>query len=342
MTAEEARSDIDQLQAALENRHAYLTVKGFDYVLAFDALRERCSKDISRRDFAVGLAKIIAQFGDGHTRVFGKKKFLPGGYTPFVIADVNGRLIALNRSRSKLLKSKYPYLTKIDGVDAEAWVTAAGVIVAQGSPQFVRHRSIKLAHRAQFVRKELGHKKRDSITIELGNEKGSKTKTLDLEIIRKSPKVVAPAPEANVETLDGNIGYLGIDEMGEGRFYLRALNQSMEQLKATDGLIIDVRGNTGGSRYVLRTLFPKFMTHRDGQRVVNVAAYRLHEGDKADAQDGVPRRPHALASVGQEVVYRARGFDCVRQDVQARLAASGREVQRLALHGDWGDSRDGG
>ncbi len=286
LTATEARADIDQLQTLLENEHAYLTVKGFDYAQAFDALRDRCDKGIARREFAIGLAKILALFGDAHTRARGKEKFLPRGFTPFVIEDVNGRLIALKRSRSKLLKSKYPYLTKIDGVDAEKWVKAAGTIVAQGSPQFVRYGSIKIAHWVRFVRGELGHKQRKSISVELTNNKGTKTKTLDLDISSKAPKIFAPAPEAKVEMLEGNIGYLPIPEMAGGRFFLRALNQAMEKLKKTDGLIIDVRGNPGGNRYVLRALFPKFMTHRDGQRVINVAAYRLQEGDSADEKEG--------------------------------------------------------
>lgn len=286
LTAEEAGSDIDQLQAALEKQHAYLTVKGFNYVQAFDALRARCDQGMARRDFAIGLAKILAQFGDGHTRVRGKEEFLPGGFTPFVIEDVDGRLIALNRSRSKLLEPKYPYLTKIDGVDAETWVNAAGAIVAQGSPQFVRYGSIKIAHWARFVRGELGHPKSDTISIELTNKQGAKTKTLDLDITRKAPKIFAPDPEAKAETLDGNIGYLRIAEMAGGRFFLRALDQAMAGFSATDGLIIDVRSNPGGNRYVLRALFPKFMSHRDGQRVVNVAAYRLREGEKADEPEG--------------------------------------------------------
>jgi C-terminal processing protease CtpA/Prc len=60
----------------------------------------------------------------------------------------------------------------------------------------------------------------------------------------------------------------------------------MHSFRDTQGLIIDVRGNGGGSRDALRTLFPYFMKPDHLPRVANVAKYRLQPGDPAGAKEG--------------------------------------------------------
>jgi C-terminal processing protease CtpA/Prc len=51
--------------------------------------------------------------------------------------------------------------------------------------------------------------------------------------------------------------------------------------EGTAGLIVDVRGNAGGTRAALRGLFPYFMKPADAPRVANVAACRV-EGESLD------------------------------------------------------------
>jgi C-terminal processing protease CtpA/Prc len=57
--------------------------------------------------------------------------------------------------------------------------------------------------------------------------------------------------------------------------FLDGLIEAMGRFRSTDGLIIDLRTNGGGSRTPLRTLMPFFMTRNDPPLIVNVAAYRL-------------------------------------------------------------------
>ena len=58
------------------------------------------------------------------------------------------------------------------------------------------------------------------------------------------------------------------------------------RFRDTKGLIIDVRGNGGGSRAALRTLFPYFMDKKDAPHVANVAACRLRSGDSPTRTEG--------------------------------------------------------
>lgn len=67
--------------------------------------------------------------------------------------------------------------------------------------------------------------------------------------------------------------------------FLEEIINSMTNLAKTDALIIDVRGNPGGSRAPLRTLFPYFMAKDEAPAVLNIAAYRLgHRKDILDAR----------------------------------------------------------
>jgi hypothetical protein len=78
--------------------------------------------------------------------------------------------------------------------------------------------------------------------------------------------------------LDGGIGYLRLPSMGSGRRFREGLDDSMRALAGTRGLIIDVRGNGGGSRKAARTLLPWVLRPDQSPGLVNVAAYRIPEG----------------------------------------------------------------
>ncbi len=62
--------------------------------------------------------------------------------------------------------------------------------------------------------------------------------------------------------------------------------EAMNRFANTDGLIIDIRTNSGGSRAPLRVLFPFFLAENDLPRIVNVAAYRLGVKDRKEAFEG--------------------------------------------------------
>jgi C-terminal processing protease CtpA/Prc len=136
-----------------------------------------------------------------------------------------------------------------------------------------------------YLRQELGLERKGHLRVELRSTDGKSTKMLDLPLAERPP-VFGTWPAGVTRTLPGHIGYLRIESMEEGTEFVRGLHQAMAGLRDTKGLIIDVRGNGGGSRDAVRELFPYFMTDKDAPRVANVAAYRLGEGDKPDAPEG--------------------------------------------------------
>jgi C-terminal processing protease CtpA/Prc len=80
------------------------------------------------------------------------------------------------------------------------------------------------------------------------------------------------------------VGYLRLAAMNQDA--VEEVRSWMPRFRDTHGLIVDVRGNGGGSRDALRALFPFLMSETDAPRVVNAAKYRLHPDYQEDHLGG--------------------------------------------------------
>ncbi|MHC5191766.1 MAG: hypothetical protein ACYSOP_06235, partial [Planctomycetota bacterium] len=69
LTREQAEDDLDELEWLFENCYSYLHRKDVDYKAALDAVRISVKDRIKRSQFAWKINKLIALFGDGHSRV---------------------------------------------------------------------------------------------------------------------------------------------------------------------------------------------------------------------------------------------------------------------------------
>lgn len=282
----EAEKDLDELEWLLENRYSYLKRKEVDYSSALDTIRTSLGEGISRGAFALQLMKFLALFGDGHSGVgdptLGR---MCSNYLPFLIGQSRGRLVAFKADRSGFLDEKYPFLCKIEGIELEDWLKVAVQTVAEGSSQFVRHRSIRQFRYIQYLRKELGLEVSDSIEVEVESANGQKKLLLRVPLVAERP-MYGPWPQTQSKILPENIGYLRIPRwMSNKQEFLDELVEYMQQFRDTKGLIIDIRGIGGGSRAPLRVLFPFFMAEKDLPKVLNIAAYRQgHRKDILDAR----------------------------------------------------------
>ncbi len=284
-----AQEDLDELEWLLENRYSYLHLKGVDYKAALDSLRNSLGDGINRSTFGYQLSKFIALFGDGHSRVVSSSvrlKSLCTNYPPFLIAESNGRLVAFKPDRSDFIDSDTPFLRAIDGLPADSWLKAAGQFVARGSDQYVRHHTIRYLRYVDCLRKELALAKVGAVEIELESGDGFSTKRIELPLVKEGPIYgFWPRLENEITSLEDirpesrilqcNIGYLRIVMMLAEPEFLDDLVEAMGRFRSTDGLIIDLRTNGGGSRTPLRVLLPFFIAQSDPPYVVNIAAYRL-------------------------------------------------------------------
>jgi hypothetical protein len=231
----------------------------------------------------------MALFGDGHSCVASSScrlKLLCKSFPPFLVGESNGRLVVFKPDRSDFIDSNTPFLRAIDGLPVDSWLKATGQFVEKGSPQYIRHRTIRNLRYIECLRKELALVETDTIKIELESADGLSTRRNELPLIKERPiyglwprleseftSWEDVRPESRI--LPPNIGYLRFTIMSAEPEFLDGLIDAMDRFHSTKGLIIDLRTNGGGRRTPLQVLLPFFMAQSDPPRVVNVAAYRL-------------------------------------------------------------------
>jgi C-terminal processing protease CtpA/Prc len=266
----QAEHDLDECEWLLENRYAYIQYNRVDYHAALDSIRCVIGDGISRGDFVVQLRKLMCLFGDGHSGVKASLEAVFRGYLPFHIKSTRGGFVAVGGD-DKWLDPEYPFVVAIDGVEVTKWLDAARQTVPMGSQQLVKMMSlIRLRHLA-YLRQELSLPASDTVTVQLGASDGRGCKSLTIPVDRQ----LNPAPrKVNISSeINGEIGYLRIPAMLEDEEFLASIRQAVSSMADTRAIIIDVRGNPGGSRAPLLELFP-LLARDERPCVVNVAKFR--------------------------------------------------------------------
>lgn len=273
MLRTDAVADLATLQRALEERFAYLKTNDVDHEALFAALRERLPPEVEPGWLGLELQKLLARFVDGHAAINVPPS--PFGFLPFLTGWAGDGLVAYEADRSRLLDPERPFLSAIDGLPVTTWLEAAGRYVAAGSPQLVRREALRWLRAVRMLRRDLGLPERDDVEVVLTRAGGAAPRTLRLAVTEGLPRFGA-WPRSESAVLDGDVGYLRLAQMRpEAADDVRT---ALTRFASTDGLVVDVRGNGGGTRDALLALLPALMAPEDTPRVVNVAAYRAWEG----------------------------------------------------------------
>ncbi|MFN2273868.1 MAG: S41 family peptidase, partial [Anaerolineales bacterium] len=293
---EELEDDLDELEWLIENRYSYKDLKGVDYKRCLDHIRHGLDEKTRCGDFGYCLNKMMPLFGDGHTKIVGYRlslEYLSTEFLPFLVGESAGGLVAFKADRSGFVDANFPYLQKLDGLPVETWLEAAGRFAAHGSPQYVRSHAIRNLRYLQCLRNELGLEQAGTVQVELVSLDTASNTRIEMQLASDCPQYgFWPRPEKHAEepedfevesrVLEGNIGYLRFLFMSNEPEFKQELLDTMGEFKATSGLIIDIRGNGGGSRAPLKLLFPYFMSEEDPPRVVNVASYLESTEDREE------------------------------------------------------------
>ncbi|UCE41306.1 MAG: hypothetical protein JSV17_18050 [Candidatus Aminicenantes bacterium] len=277
LTPTELIEDLDQFQQELEERFAYLKVHDVDYKSTIQAIREQAENGMSLEEFGLELRKVIGLFIDCHAGISGIG--YPEGYLPFQIEPVGERYVAFSPDRTEFVDPLYPFITKIDTQSIDDWCKSLEVIVPKGSPQHIKYRTLRIIEFIQYARLVTGQAQSNSVIVELESEDGKMNISLPLIVADQAPPI-EPWPYSQSRVLKENIGYLRIKGWNEDAFNEAAI--WMPRFPAARGLIVDIRGNRGGTRNVLRDLYPYFVEDSDTPHVAGASKYRLYSEFKSD------------------------------------------------------------
>ena len=269
-------ADLDDLEVAIANAYSYADRRGADWRGALDALRASLGPETPIETFILRLHRLFTLFGDPHSALHASNSrgFRPAGIAPFLAAPVGRRVLAIRPDRTAFLDDDCRYLEAMDGVAIDEWIRVAGFDAPQASPQWERWQAVAALSRVNYLRTELGLKSNDVVQLTLISADRKKKITLPLSVTNKPPPLLAQ-PRGKTRELSGGIGYLRIASMASEPPFLAELDNAMSGFRKTRGLIIDVRGNGGGSQDTVKTILPYFLPPDAPMKIINVAAYRL-------------------------------------------------------------------
>ncbi|MBG69669.1 MAG: hypothetical protein CMN06_06025 [Roseibacillus sp.] len=271
VSRKDLEEDLDYLEHVLMKCFSYLELRPVDYQGALDAIRGSLDEETSLNQFRLQLAKLISLFCDGHARLASPpSQYMPRGYAPFVAGSYKDRVYLVDGE--SFVDPKHPYVTSIDGRPIAEWLEVASYTVVKESPQWRLRQSLQMLGYVNYIRAELGLPAKETILLELESKNRKSSRKLEVEVARR-PQREAEFPEGNSRRI-GEVGYIRLPQMTGSSRFLAQLNQLMRQFKDTRGMIIDVRGNPGGSKNILLTLMPYFLKPGDPMRIIEFSAYR--------------------------------------------------------------------
>ena len=196
------------------------------------------------------------------------------GRLPFVITSTAGQFLALKKGRTGFLDAKFPFITKIDDVPIEKWIAAVEKLVPNSTPQQRALLSPFFLARIRHHRRVLGKPNFEKIEIELKNKQGEVKQLPGIDTINEGyPYQDWPKTESRIiKRGTKKIAYLRIPSMDKATL-TKIKSFFLDLAKSSDGLIVDVRGNFGGTRDIVKFLLPYLMSPQKGPKVVNVAFY---------------------------------------------------------------------
>lgn len=209
------------------------------------------SPGVSGVEAVRAVARMFGTSVDGHASVDG---WLPPDDThiPVLLIPLGDEpgsgVVGVLPDRGGFIDAARPFVTHIGGEPIEDLIARMQVYIADGSPALARERACRLLRSAWAA----GLADADRAEVGVSAEpSGPAQATVRLALTREKPLFGAWPRTTSGLSCGGRVGYLRLAEMGGEQEDLEALAGWMQRFEACDGLIIDVRGNSGGSRAAL-------------------------------------------------------------------------------------------
>jgi len=181
-----------------------------------------------------------------------------------------------------------PFVVSIDGVAFEEWVRVAQQYVVDGSAAVELRRGLRQAEAVNLVRERLGVPPSGRAVVGFAREGAADVVLREFELGREATR--SAQVERAAEELEDGVLYLRLETMALEDKDLEWLSDQLDRAAGLRGLLIDVRGNGGGSRDATRAVLER-LVHRveGGARVVNAARPRAWD-ERTGAPDSLSNR----------------------------------------------------
>lgn len=313
LTKSEIENELKFFDNFLQNQSSYQGLNAFDYREDFAKYLEQIEDNkISESNFGIFLTKTIGKIGDRHSYIRGYD--LPNNsFLPFVVAPLNDKVVALNYNKSEkeyhLLYQKFPFLKAINTIEIDEFLKKIVPKDIKAPKIALRTKSVKqlkyMADNYAIMNKTIPENfeftftngKTDTIVkIPLENKRSTYI-TWDEKFARlNNPRrkdLNNPELIKNLFHIDeNNIAYLRIPVMThkeDALLFFETINKFMNKAKSSKSLIIDVRGNGGGTRHLIKEL-AGYLVHPDSTYIVNATRQRGKLPLNEDLKDDLHNR----------------------------------------------------
>lgn len=309
-----ARADLRALDSIVRTNSSYHRLNGYPFSAHLDSLGRTLPPSVDVREFWRSVQTAVGRMQDAHSNVR-----LPEGMPlpasaelPFAITSAGDTIVALDACRCRLLVPGFPRVVAINDIAIDSLMRVAGVQFAGHSPQRFRLRSLQSLSPIDYVLRLVGAYRAGALDVRLTGSR-SDTVIVMQSVTSGSPR--APLPRAEFEML-GDVPVITIRGMSTSADSIVKHTVQSEAFRTSRAILIDVRGNTGGARHVMRTLVSLLI---DAPLVYNIAVPRADTDIDADYQLTTPTDTalpaaaraalrDALAAFTPSWDYRNQGF----------------------------------
>jgi hypothetical protein len=274
------------LEVLIETRSSYAAgLQGTDWRARLAEAKARAGEIKTRSGLTERLTRVVAGIGDGHASVSGPES-PRAGWLPFLPVPLaaDGPVLAVLPGRTGFVDPEAPVLKTIDGVAIERWLEAAAATVPRGSLSLIRDRSCRALRDLETLRAIVDPAAAGSreVRLELSSADGTRSTTRLMPLATRTPTFGEwPRHESGLRRHAGverPVGYVRLATMdGESAEKLSGDLAAFARAGVI-GLVVDVRGNGGGSREALRVLAGAILAKDSPPVVINAARPLLVDG----------------------------------------------------------------
>ena len=292
------QNDLEFLRKTLNEKSSYVYLNGYDFHSDFKKYLKTISETTKLEDFGLFLTETIGKIGDRHSSV-GGYKLNDSLFLPFAYAPENNKVVVLNKNSKReleVLNRRFPYLKKINGIASKDFlqkILPADIAAPQDAYFSKAVRALRDIEKSYSVLKKHLPNEMELILSDHSFQKDTVIKVTPVGrtkratywdekfereyFLVKDEDYNKAEIAAQLFDVKDEIAYMHIPAMvgkEDAPYIFDKLNSFMKAIKENSkALIVDVRGNGGGTRDLIYEL-AKYFVHPDSVYVINATKQR--------------------------------------------------------------------